>query len=161
MAEQTPRGRAIISATPATMIEPTSNGIIPYQSCQKLAVIQFVPKRKEVIVRAAGTGSSGFQARSFCAVAGNCARYFLVFSFQFSNASFAFGSFKAGGAASKLSIFPFIVLAIGGNFSSAPRKVVIAIFGSTGAEADDSPSVADETATGVPPAINDSRSASA
>ena len=48
-AEKIPSGTAITSATSATMIEPTSNGMIPYQSCQKLAVIQFVPKRNDVI----------------------------------------------------------------------------------------------------------------
>ena len=46
------------SATIETMIEPTSSGMIPYQSCQKLAVIQSRPNRNEVTARYAGTGAS-------------------------------------------------------------------------------------------------------
>ena len=43
-------------------MEPTNNGIMPYQSCQKLAVVQLVPKRKEVMARYAGTGLFGSHA---------------------------------------------------------------------------------------------------
>ena len=73
-AEATPSGTAKASATNETMIEPTSSGRMPYQSCQKLAVIQSRPKRNELIERYHGTGSSGDHVRNFSAAGGSVAR---------------------------------------------------------------------------------------
>ena len=46
MAAATPNGTAKTSATAETMIDPTNNGRMPYQSCQKLAVIQSLSKKE-------------------------------------------------------------------------------------------------------------------
>ena len=55
---------AMTSATAETMIEPTNKGWMPYQSCQKLAVIQSCPKRKALMPRYHGTGRAGSQFTS-------------------------------------------------------------------------------------------------
>src|SRR5437588_2048398 len=148
------------SATAATMIEPTRSVMIPYQSCQKLAVIQFVPKRNEVIARYAGTGSFGFQARSRSETLGSWFRYRRVVLFHCSKDSWVFGFVNCGGFERRLSIFAFIPSAIFGNFSSAERSADISAAGSTGEAAPDSPSAC-ETAAGAPAAINASRNATA
>ena len=71
MADATPSGTAKASATNETMIEPTRSGRMPYQSCQKLAVIQLRPKRKALIERYHGTGSSADHVRNFSAAGGS------------------------------------------------------------------------------------------
>src|ERR1700682_2303905 len=102
MAEATPSGTAMIKATIETMIEPTSNGTIPYQSCQKLAVIHSRPKRKELIDRYHGIGASGDQVRSFSEAAGNPARYSRVRVFHCSKAFCCAGSGREGASARRL-----------------------------------------------------------
>src|ERR1700730_6744864 len=88
----TPNGTAMTSATIETRIDPTSNGMIPYQSCQKLAVTHSRPKRKELIERYHGIGESGDQVRNFSEAAGNPARYSRVRVFHCSNAFCPAGS---------------------------------------------------------------------
>src|SRR6266404_8398866 len=96
MAEATPSGTAKNNATSETRTDPTSNGIIPYQSCQKLAVTHSRPKRKELIARYHGIEASGDQVRSFSDAAGNLARYSRVRVCHFSNAFCTAGSGNGG-----------------------------------------------------------------
>src|SRR4030095_13887925 len=100
MAPQTPSGTAITSATIETISEPTNNGMMPYQSCQKLAVIHCVPNRNEVMARYAGTGLFGSHARSFSVTAGGCLRYPSTSAFQFAKALRAWAVVNAGAVAS-------------------------------------------------------------
>src|SRR5882757_7576074 len=104
MAAATPSGTASNKATNATMIEPTSKGRMPYQSCQKLAVTQFGPKRNDVIARYAGTGVCGSQARRRCRVPGNPAKYSRTLDFHCANDLRAFASASAGGETRSWSI---------------------------------------------------------
>src|SRR5450631_3276967 len=97
-----PSGTAMINATIETRIDPTSKGMIPYQSCQKLAVTQSRPKRNELIERYHGIGASGDQVRSFSEAAGNPARYWRVRVFHCSKAFCSPGSGKGGAWARRL-----------------------------------------------------------
>src|ERR1700682_4372054 len=99
MAEATPSGTAIKSATMETMIDPTSSGTIPYQSCQKLAVTHSRPKRNELIERYQGMDASGDQFRSFSDAAGSPARYSRVRVFHCSKAFCPAGSGRGGAEA--------------------------------------------------------------
>src|ERR1044072_9898850 len=101
MAEATPNGTAKNSATIETRIDPTSRGMIPYQSCQKLAVTHSRPKRKELIERYHGMGASGDQVRRCSEAAGKPARYWRVRGFHCSKAFCPAGSGNAGAWASR------------------------------------------------------------
>src|SRR6185437_11517363 len=122
MAPQTPRGTAITSATIETISEPTNNGMMPYQSCQKLAVIHCVPNRKEVIARYAGTGLFGSHARSFSTTAGSCFAYCSTSAFHFVKAFRDLALVNAGDTASSSFIWGFIESAICANLSVAERS---------------------------------------
>src|SRR5437762_13919099 len=101
MADATPSGTAKNNATSETRIDPTSKGIIPYQSCQKLAVTQSRPKRKELIERYHGISASGDQVRNFSEAAGNPARYCRARVFHCSKAFCPAGSGNSGARASR------------------------------------------------------------
>src|ERR1043166_6926395 len=89
-------------------MEPTNNGTIPYQSCQKLAVTHSRPKRNELIERYHGIGTSGDQVRSFSEAAGNAARYSRVRVFHCSKALCPAESGNGGAWARRLKIFAVI-----------------------------------------------------
>src|SRR5262245_66267769 len=99
--------------------------MMPYQSCQKLAVIHCVPNRNEVMARYAGTGLFGSHARSFSTAAGSCFRYVSTSAFHFAKALRALAVDNAGGPASSLFICAFIESAICANLSVAVRSVAI------------------------------------
>src|ERR1700730_4764082 len=99
MAEETPRGTAKNNATIETRTEPTSRGMIPYQSCQKLAVTHSRPKRNELIERYHGIDASGVQVRSFSEAAGRPARYLRVRVFHCSKAFCPTASGNGGASA--------------------------------------------------------------
>src|SRR5437588_430019 len=102
MAEATPSGTAKNNATIETRTDPTRRGMIPYQSCQKLAVTHSRPKRNELIERYQGIGASGVQVRSFSEAAGRPARYSRVRVFHCSKALCPAGSGSGGAWARRL-----------------------------------------------------------
>src|SRR5262245_457847 len=99
--------------------------MMPYQSCQKLAVIHWVPNRKEVMARYAGTGLFGSHVRRFSTTAGSCFRYSSTSAFHFANVLRALAVVNAGGAVSSLLTCAFIESAICANLSVAERSAAI------------------------------------
>ena len=95
---------------------------MPYQSCQKLAVIHCVPNRNEVMARYAGTGLFGSHARSSSTTAGSCFRYSSTSAFHFAKALRALAFVNAGDPASSSFICAFIESEICANLSVAERS---------------------------------------
>src|SRR6516162_421321 len=120
-----PRGTAISSATIETISEPTNNGMMPYQSCQKLAVIHCVPNRKEVTARYAGTGLLESHERSFSTDVGSWLRYSSTSVFHFAKAFRALELVNAGDDVISSFICAFIASAICWNSPVAERSLAI------------------------------------
>src|SRR5262249_57635010 len=105
--------------------EATNNRMMPYQSCQKLAVIHCVSNRNEVIARYTGTGWFGSHARSFSTTAGSCLRYASTSVLQLAKALRALALVNDRGATSSWFICAVIESAICANLSVAERRMVI------------------------------------